>query len=61
MTLYLARQVLHEVDGKSYTWLQAWGLSTIREALRVVGRRKSATDADREIAESIQTRLSRKW
>ena len=61
MTLVEARSVIGEVSGKSYTWLQAWGLSTIREAIRTIYDRKSATAADLERAEDIERKLYRKW
>jgi hypothetical protein len=61
MKLAEAQQVLREVDGKTYDWLKAWGVSTIREAIRTVEDRVSATDADRELAGNISTKLARRW
>lgn len=61
MTLTDAQSIVRQVQGKSYSYLLAWGRGTIGEALRTIEDRKSATDADREIAESIQRKLVRKW
>ena len=51
MKLEEARSIMWEVDQRSYWYLEAWGLGTIREAIRTIWDRKSATDADREKAE----------
>ena len=61
MTLTEAQSVIRQVSGKQYPWLKAWGLSTIREAIRTIYARKSATDADVELAEDIERKLHRKW
>jgi len=37
MKLTDAQQVIQEVSGKQYSWLKAWGLSIIREAIRLDG------------------------
>ena len=61
MKLKEAQSIIREVQGKSYTWLEAWGLSTIKEAIRVIYNRKSSTDADIEYAEGIERKLYREW
>lgn len=61
MRLEESRSVLREVDGKGYSWLKQWGLSTVREAIRTVRSRVSATKADLLLAEQIKTKLDRKW
>lgn len=61
MSLNEAIQVLHEVHGQQYSWLKAWGLSTIRSAIRIVLNRKSASKEDIELAYGIKEKLSRKW
>ena len=61
MKLQEARETLRQVDGKGYNWLKVWGMSTIREALRTVFSRKAATIEDRQLAEGVQTKLSRGW
>ena len=61
MKLAEAQEVIREVDGKQYDWLKAWGLGWIREAIRTIRDRKSATDADREIAEGIKRKIWRGW
>ena len=61
MKLTDAQSTLKEVSGKSYTWLQQWGLSIVREAIRTVHDRQSATDTDIERAQDIQTKIARKY
>jgi len=61
MKLVEAQQIIREVQGKSYSWLKAWGLSWIREAVRTIEARKSATDADRELAGDVKRKLWREW
>lgn len=61
MRLIDAQSTLKEVSGKSYTWLQQWGLSIIREAIRTVRDRQSATAADIERADDIQIKIARKY
>ena len=61
MKLIEALEILHEVNGKGYSWLKAWGLSTIRAAIRTVLNRKSATINDKQLAENVQTKLSRRY
>lgn len=60
MKLTYAREVLHAVEGKGYTWMRMWGLSTILEAIRTVRSRKSATKDDLQIAERIKYDIIRK-
>ena len=61
MKLKDAQSVLKEVSGKSYSWLQQWGLSIIREAIRTVHNRQSAIAADIERAQDIQNKITRKY
>lgn len=61
MRLEDAQSTIREVHGKSYTWLKAWGLGTVREAIRTIYDRKSATDADIELAEDVERRIYRRW
>ncbi len=61
MRLEDARSIFKEVDGRSYSWLKQWGLSTICEAIRTVRNRASSTKADLLLAEQIKTKLDRKW
>lgn len=61
MRLEDAQSIVQEVSGKSYWWLEQWGLSTIREAIRTIEDRKSATDANRELADDVRRKLVRKW
>jgi len=61
MKLVEAQQIIREVQGKSYTWLEGWGLGWIREAIRTIEDRKSATNNDRELAEDVSRKLYRKW
>jgi hypothetical protein len=61
MRLIDAQSTLKEVSGKSYTWLQQWGLSTIREAIRTINDRQSSTDADMERSQDIQIKIARKY
>jgi len=61
MTLAKARQVIMEVGGKPYSWLEAWGISAIKEAIQTIYNRKSATRADLLSAKEIEYRLYRKW
>jgi len=61
MRLDNAQRIIHEVSGKSYSWLQAWGLGTIKAAVRTIESRASATDRDRELAEDVKRKVWRKW
>lgn len=58
MKLEDAQSVLREVHAKPYAWLVAWGLSTIREAIRTAEARKSATAADKERANDVRRKIS---
>lgn len=61
MRLVDAQSVIRQVSGKQYSWLVAWGLSIIREAIRTICNRKSSTDADLERAEDVERVIYRKW
>ena len=61
MRLQEAQSVVRECQGKSYTWLKSWGMSTISEAIRTIMDRKSATEADIEYALDIQTKVARRY
>lgn len=61
MKLTEAQRIVREVDGKGYGWLKEWSLRWINEAIRTIQDRKSATDADREIAENVRRKIVRKW
>ena len=61
MRLTDAQSILKETSGKSYTWLTQWGLSLIREAIRTVHNRQSATDADIERAQDAEIKIARKY
>jgi hypothetical protein len=61
MRLEEAQSTIREVHGKSYTWLKAWGLGWIGEAVRTIKARKSATERDRELAADVRRKLVRKW
>lgn len=61
MRLEEAQNTIRQVHGKGYSWLKAWGLSTIREAIRTIYNRKSSTSADIELAEDVERKLYRKW
>ena len=53
MKLKEAQSIIRELDQKSYWYLKAWGLGIIKEAIRTIWDRKSATDLDREYAERM--------
>jgi hypothetical protein len=61
MRLEDAQTIIHEVHGKSYSWLEAWGLGPSREAIRTIRDRKSATAADLELAEDVNRKIYRRW
>lgn len=61
MRLADAQSILREVDGRSYSWLKAWGLGTVKEAIRTVEDRISATGADRERAEGVKQKIWREY
>lgn len=61
MRLADAQAIIREVQGKSYTWLSHWGISTIREAIRTIYNRASSTDADKELAEDVKRKLYRRY
>ena len=55
MKIVDARWTLTEVRDRDYQWLKFWGLSTIKEAIRTIRDRKSATTQDLQRAEQIST------
>jgi len=59
MKLVDAQSVVREVSGKSFSWLKSWGLGIIKEAIRTIENRVSATDADREYASDVKTKIWR--
>ena len=61
MRLDEAQSIIHEVSGKSYSWLESWGLGYIKAAIRTIENRASATDFDREFAEDVKRKIWRKW
>ena len=61
MKLVEVREILKEVDGKSYTYLRAWGLSLIKESIRTIRNRRSSTKADIQLAENVSTKIMRQW
>ena len=61
MKLSEAQEIVRQAQGHSYSWLKAWGLSYIREAIRTIYNRKSATKADLEYAEELDRKIRRKW
>jgi len=61
MKLEEANQIIHEVHGRNYSWLKEWGLGTIKEAIRTIEARKSATAVDKQLAESVKNKLSAAW
>lgn len=61
MRLAEAQSIVREVDGRSYSWLQNWGLSLIKEAIRTIEDRKAATEADRERAAGIKVKIWREY
>ena len=61
MRLDEAQSIIHEVSGKSYWWLEAWGLGTIKAAIRTIENRVSATDIDREYAADVKAQVWRKY
>ena len=61
MRLEDAQSTLKEVSGKSYAWLQQWGLSTIQEAIRTIHNRQSSTATDIERAQDVQIKIARKY
>jgi hypothetical protein len=61
MKLTDAQSTIREVHTKNYAWLKAYGISTVREAVRTIQDRKSATQADREIASDVERKLYERW
>ncbi len=59
MKLVDAQSTIRQVQGKSFSWLKSWGLGTIKEAIRTIEDRVSATDADREYASDVKTKIWR--
>lgn len=61
MKLTEAQSILREVDGSNYSWLKAWGLGWIKESIRTIRNRKSATREDHDIADRIESKISSRW
>ena len=61
MKLLDAQTTIRQVAGKSYDWMYGWGLGEIREAVRTIEARMAATEADKELAESVAAKLARRW
>jgi hypothetical protein len=61
MRLTDAQSIVREVHTKNYSWLKAYGISTVREAVYTIQNRKSATPDDREIAGDIVRKLYERW
>lgn len=59
MKLVDAQSIIREVSGKSFSWLKQWGMGTVKEAIRTIEDRVSATEADREYAEDIKRKVWR--
>ena len=57
MRLTEAQSIIRQAHGRSYAWLQAWGPGLVSEAIRTIEQRKSATDADQELAADVKRRL----
>ena len=53
MRLADAQTIIRQASGRTYTWLNRYGLSTIKESIRTIEDRMSATDVDREYAEDV--------
>ena len=60
MWLAEAQEIIREVHGKGYTWLFAWGLGWVRDAVRTIEDCKSATDGDKELAQDVRRRIVEK-
>lgn len=61
MKLVDAQSTIREVHTKGYSWLKAYGLSTVREAIRTIRDRKAATYEDKEIAYDVERKLYERW
>lgn len=61
MRLTDAQSVIREVHTKNYSWLKAYGISTVREAVRTIRDRKAATPEDKEIAYDVERKLYERW
>lgn len=59
MKLVDAQSIIRQVQGRSFSWLKSWGLGTIKEAIRTIENRVSATNADREYASEVKTKIWR--
>ena len=60
MKLSDARDIISQVESKSYGWMKAWGMSTIYEAIRTIQDRKSSTESDRHRVDIILNNILRK-
>jgi len=61
MRLDEAQTIIRQTSGKSYSWMRQYGLSWIREAIRTIQDRKSATETDHEYADAAADKIARKW
>ena len=59
MKLADAQSIIRQVHGKGFSWLKSWGMGTVREAIRTIEDRSSATDNDRELASCVKTKIWR--
>jgi len=59
MTLEGARRLLTTVEGRNAWWIRDYGLSSVREAIRVVRNRKSSTQQDHAQADAVEWSLHR--
>lgn len=57
MKLRDAHDNLHEIMGKPYSYIHAWGIHIAKESIRTILDRKSSTVEDRELAESIRYKI----
>ena len=55
-----ALKILEQVNGRQYYYMESWGMSTIKEALRYL-RRVNITKEQWELCENIQNIINRKW
>ena len=57
MKLAEAESILREIEGRSYEYMIFWGLSNIREAVRTVKSRKSASAEIKDLAEKVSYKI----
>ncbi len=61
MTKQDATKIIYEVDGRDRKWMEAWGKSTILEAVRIIQSRKSSNQQERLDAEKVHYLLTRNY